>query len=108
MKTDWNNFEQVKTHFDTFRKLEAKFNEYRVSQKTQPFWSWISPSWFGQTNCPFRRLFSIAIQFHQANVGFLRWLQPELWRLELGPLKLLDLRKMQNQLFYESSIKIIH
>ena len=38
----------------------------RCLKKTQPFWSWISQRRFGQINCPFRRLFCIAIQFYQA------------------------------------------
>ena len=36
---------------------------YRVSKKTQPFWSWISQRWFSQIVCPFSMLFSIAIHF---------------------------------------------
>ena len=37
-----------------------------VSKKKQPFLSWISQRWFGQIVCPYRRLFSIAMQFYQA------------------------------------------
>ena len=77
---------EIKAHFmETKNTMKAGVRLNHRILKTQPFWSCISPSWFGQINCPFRRLISIVIQFYQAyNLGFLQWLQPELWRLELG------------------------
>ena len=50
----------------SFEILIISGDIYRVSQKMQPFWSWISQKWFSQINCPLNMSFSIAIQFYQA------------------------------------------